>query len=246
MSLMATFTMCSDTEDRDHPLESDYYATAFIPKKVQAFDKGLYDTKWFDYRFMTPLGATKEYMRVYGEVYRTIYARNIDRARAEYLHPISFHKVKPGLERGDQKARRQFTGCWRGRQFADAIGMPYKTYLEWMFHFRMRAWQQSTMPQPQQLYHEIDLERTQEKWEELQEADLWLAEHPAYLVQNYEGTPAQNAYHEWLFKQAGLRSNVPEFLAQFVHNDQLPADKVYARLEDEWMIERFEYYLDHS
>lgn len=229
-----------------NPLEGDYFAQAFISKKFQSFDLDLFSTKWFDYRFMTPFEATKEYISVYGAVYKTIYARELDRARAEHVKPIDFDRMREGLNRDETKAKRQFTGCWRGRQFADAIGMPYALYIELAFTYRMRAWNRTHLPQPEHLYHPIDLEKVQNRWEELLPTKLWTSDHPGYLVQNYVGAPAQDDYHEWLFKQAALRTNMPECLARLVHMDQLPLPKVRARLDNEYHLEKFEYYLTQS
>jgi hypothetical protein len=241
MARFATAEVCE--MERVHPLEGDFFAQAFINKKFQGFDLELFDTKWFDYRFLTPFQATQAYIDAYGAVYKTIYARELDRARAEHVKPISFDRIRDGLDRDETKAKRQFTGCWRGRQFADALGMPYGVYIELAFTYRMRAWNRTYLPQPEHLYHPIDLEKITNRWEELLPTKLWLSEHPAYLVQNYQGAPAQDAYHEWLFKQAALRQNSPECLARLVHLDQLPLQKVRARLDNDYHLEKFEYYL---
>jgi hypothetical protein len=244
--MMAAFVTHANEDERQSPLESDYFAQAFINKKFQAFDLELYNLKWFDYRFMTPLEATKTYIGVYGGIYRRIYAREIDRARSEFVRPITFEHIKKGLDEDTVKAKRAFTGCWRGRQFADALGMPYEHYIELAFTYRMRAWNRPYLPQPEHLYHQIDLEKIQNRWEELQPTRLWTSDHPAYLVHNYADISVQNDYHEWLFKQAALRGNAQECLARLVNMDQLPVSKVRARLTEDYQLDRFEYYLQQA
>jgi hypothetical protein len=199
----------------------------------------LFTTKWFDYRQLTPLHATRLYIDAYGEIYRRHYRRNFDQRAAKHISVISVDKLwgdgdEPNF---DAKKRRAFNGCWRGRVLADALGIPYDVYIDLAFQMRLSYWNRATMPQPTHLYSEMVVEKVQERWEEMQKHHLYLAADPAYMVQNYVGARHQDDYHEWLFKQAALRSNPPQFLAQFINSDQLPLDKVEARF-DETTLER--------
>lgn len=234
--------------DRVETLENDYIVSNFISKEFQEFDRAGWSSKWFDYRHMTTLQATHAYIEAYGGIYRRIYAREFDRERAEHIRPINFDLVLAALrpnaqadEKKVKKAKMQLVGCWRGRQVADAIGCPYDVYIDLAFTYRMRRWKQNQMPQPQHLYHEYDVEKIVARWEELQASRLYLAEHSAYLVENYQDLPQQNAYHEWLFKQAELRSNPHEFVARFIEEHRLPIDKARSRYDGHaWsMIERY-------
>lgn len=238
----AAFSADLDAE-RVPTLENDYFAHNYINKKFQAFDLELYKSKWFDYRFMTPLQATRAYIDQWGAIYRRIYAREFDRQTAEYIKPLDWDHIRRRLTQGDKKtsAHLAFTGCWRGRQIADALGMPYEIYIDLALTYRMRRWKQRHMPQPHHLYHEFDVEKVQNRWIELQSSSLYLAEHPAYMVQNYQGVESQNDYHEWLFAQAGKRSNPPELIARFIDEDRLPLDKVRARFDDDQfeLVERY-------
>lgn len=222
-------------------LESDFYST-IIPRDYADWDAELFKTKWFDYRMMTPLQATKAYMEAYQIAYRRVYAREFDRERAEHIKPIDFDKLRLGISKGKTIDKTKFVGLWHGRQIADALGMPYLEYIELTMGFRMRRWKQNYMPQPQHLYHEYDVEKTQDRWEELKLGRLHLAEHHCYLVQNYQNIPHQNDYHEYLFTMAEKRSNPAMILAQCIENDQLQVEKVLNRIGDE-QFKRVEYYL---
>lgn len=240
-SLITAYSTEIDAERTD-TLESDYYSQ-FIDKKTLEHEQELFTRKWFDYRHMTVLQATGVYIEAYNKVYRRIYAREYDRERAEHIKPINFEGILGDLKRnGLPKAKRRFVGCWRGRQIADWLCMPYEIYLDLAFTYRMRWWQQNTMPQPTQLYGEAIVEKIVERWEELKLSNIYTAEHPAYLNQNYQDIAHQNDYHEWLFTQANSRQNVPEFLAQFVKDDHLPLEKVRSRVSQE-VYEKVEYYL---
>jgi hypothetical protein len=231
MSLIAKLTLAPlILDERGDLLENDFFAESFITKKFQAFDKGLFSTKWFDYRFMTSLQATYTYINAYGPIYQRLYAREFDKKKAEFVKPLTVERVREGLQRADAKTRRMFVGMWRGRQFADALGMPYPVYIQEAFTFRMRHWQQKYMPQPQHLYSENDLEHIQVAWLGLQNTKIWYSDHHAYIHQNYADIPAQNDYHEWLITQARMRQHSVRILADMANRDHLPADKIRARL----------------
>lgn len=232
----------SSTDDfiRGLPVDDDQIALSYIAdEKILDFELGLFATKWFDYRHLTPVQATRRFIQDYGVVYKDIYAREMDRERAEHVKPYDLDRLLAGLAENDPKWKKVFKACWKARQVADALGMPYSIYLEWAFTYRMRRWQQAYLPQPQHLYQEYDVEKIQEKWEELQGSIIFLSDHPAYLIQNYDNIAYQNDHHEWLFKQANLRADPYYHLARFIDQDLLPVDKVRARLEP-YLFERVE------
>lgn len=232
---MLTAKLASNDADlpREVPFEDDWLTYLHTDAKSLEWELGLYATKWFDYRMMTGVEATKAYIEAYGQVYRDIYARELDRDRAEHIKPLDIDKIMGGLLEDVSKAKKLWKGLWRGRQIADALGMPYGVYIEMAFTFRMRHWNQRHMPQPWHLFHEYDVEKIQAKWEELQQTTLYTSDHPAYMVQNYAGISHQNDYHEWLFAQAMHRSNPAYFLHRFIDNDQLMFEKVESRMPPE-------------
>lgn len=240
MQISAAYSIELDAP-RVSTLESDFYST-IVPREYADWDLSLYATKWFDYRMMTPLQATKAYIEAYKIAYQRIYAREFDRNRAEFIKPIDFEKLRVGIHKGVTKDKTRFVGCWHGRQIADFLCMPYLEYIELTMGFRMRRWKQGFMPQPQHLYHEYDVEKTQNRWGEMMLGRLYTAEHSVYLVQNYQDLPHQNAYHEYLFEMAKSRSNPAMVLAEVINKDQMPYEKVLNRVGAE-MFERVERYL---
>jgi len=239
----------SDDAVRMLPIEDDRVQNDF--GKFHKFERDLFTTKWFDYRCMTPTQATDTYMREYARVYQHIYGRELDFERAEHIQIPDMQtlitRIRSAARTSDKKKhnywKAELSGYWRGRQVADAIGVPYGVYIDLAFTFRMRRWPRDHMPRPYQLYHEYDVEKIQARWEEMQQSQLFTSEHPAYLVQNYQGIALQNDYHEWLLKQALARSNPSVYLARFVNEDQLPLDKIEARIAPE-MLEEVERYLN--
>jgi hypothetical protein len=223
--------------ERVDPLEGDIIAFKHIDKNLLKLEPELFRTKWFDYRMITPLQATELYVEAFAEIYRSYFAVEIDRRNAQHVRIPNFPTVIAGVEAGDRKRKTFFAGCWRGRQVADALGMPYKEFIHTVMGYRLRFWSQNHLPRPHQLYNMADVERTQERWQEMQAGRLYLAEHPAYMLENYAGIQHQDDYHEWLFAQAYLRSNPFEAMATFVNDNILPLSKVEARV-DEDLIDR--------
>jgi hypothetical protein len=223
----------TQTDARVDPLDDDIVAVRFTDKKLQALEPELFRSKWFDYRMLTPIQATRLYIEAFSAVYRSYFAVEINRKAAPFLKLITVDRVMEGLNAEDRKFKSMFSAYNRGRQVADAIGMPYQQYIHIAMGFRLRFWQQSSLPKPHHLYGAIDVEKTIARWEEIQAGDLFLAEHPAYTMMNYSGIAHQDDYHEWLIKQAGLRTNPPLYLARFINEQMLPKDKVFARLDDD-------------
>jgi len=240
-SIITAFSTALEAERTD-TLENDYYCQ-FLDREIVDRELGLFTSKWFDYRHMTPLQATGAYVEAYNKVFRDIYAREFDYERAQYIVALNFERMLAALRfKNDMKQRRYFVGCWRGRQIADYLCMPYEVYVELAFTFRMRHWKQNFMPQPYHLYREEDVEKIIARWEELKETRIYTAEHSAYLVQNYEGARHQDDYHEWLFVQAEKRQATAEHLADFIRNDQLPYEKVRSRVDPD-LFEQVDYFL---
>lgn len=232
--LVAKYSSSSaDDTTRSVPLEDDILAFMYVSDKLLPFELELFATKWFDYRMLTGVQATKLYIEAYGAVYKDVYARELDYERAQYVKPLDYDRLMGKLREADPKAKKVYTGCWRGRQVADALGMPYAVYIDMAFSCRMRRWKQRHLPQPSHLFHEYDVEKIQTRWADQQETILYTSEHPAYMVQNYAGIAYQNDYHEWLFKQAMHRSNPATFLARFIENNQLQLEKVESRVPEE-------------
>lgn len=229
--IKANFMTFDPDQDRYLSLTNDMLVQMHVPAKIQKYDLDLFQTKWFDYRRMTPLQATVEYIKAYEEVYRMIYARELDIERAKYVKVYDPIGLFTDLRYGKTKAKARLTGYWKGRQIADALGIPYAIYIENVMTYRLRRWQRTHLPSPSLLYHEYDVEKMQIRWEEMQAGRLYLPEDPAFLVQNYQNLPYQNDFHEWLFKQANMRTDRAWNMAEMIQRDFLPIDKVAERVE---------------
>lgn len=238
--------------------EEDYLTHTFIARKSIAHERTLFDTKWFDYAFMSPFEATMIYLDEFEKAARAAYARELDYSRAEHIPFPSSNQVRRGLmldrnpdspidpERREKmiaKAKSNFTGAWRGRQVADMIGMPYSLYTSWAIEFRMRRWQRAYLPKLNQLYHEFDVEKIVQRWETYESEMLVLPTHEAFLVKNYVGLAAQNRCHDYLFALMKNAADPSARMARFIRNGYIGRTDVAKRVEHETM-NKIESYLD--
>jgi len=224
---------------------------SFVRKDWVEMESSLYRGKWFDYRFMNPVQATYLYAHEYIRFYKMAYAKNFDTERAEFVRPLnvetlfSEQNVETQPKAKQTYHKRKISGIWRGRMFADAMGMPYAEYLEFAFFWSMRFWRQNYLPRPEQLYTDLVIDRATTAWDERSGAMLFFSKLPQYkngvyrdIVrrigdQAYEGRAlhSQNAHHEWLLDQVNNRANDPELFARLIwEHEVLPEEKVRQRL----------------
>lgn len=235
--------------ERVSPIDDDLVTFRFVDKALLKHELWLFTRKWFDYREITPLAATRLYMEALNQAYRRHYKENFDRTAGNYVITASIDKIFremtaeiEGTGVMSRKSKLNLVGCWRGRQCADGLGMPYEVYTEMALRARLSYWSQAHMPRPVHLFSEMVVEKTLAKWEELQAGKLFLSELPSYMIQNYVGAAHQNDYHLWLMDQADKRANKPYYLARFVREDALPMAKVQERYDTD-MCERVESFL---
>jgi len=106
-------------------------------------ERALVSTRWFDYRFMSPLTLTLLFGQIYNEKLRHHIRRQVDIERAEAVNGVS-----PDLP-GERVT--WFTALWKARQRADDFSMPYDEYVGFCFDFSSRRKRRWTM-MPNQLH----------------------------------------------------------------------------------------------
>lgn len=214
-------------------LDNDALAFRHIKKEWLDQERNLFCSKWFDYRYLHFVEATELYAEDYVRVYREVYADHMDSRSSSHVSPIKeplFCLPKPKL-----------SGLWRGRQVADAIGMPYGLFISRAMRQTLRYWRNRYMPQPQQLYAARVVEAVIDDWTERQNAVFLYSERPEYRNAAYVGSPPQNDHHEWLFAQAMKRGNPAAAFADLLKAELLPEAKLAARVDAD-LLERIRAY----
>ncbi len=114
-----------------------------IPVNDFAKERLLQETKWFDYRFISPVEATEIFANEYKLMYKKFWAVNFD---------FDESKRRRGLPLGSILEDPKYaTAIWRARQLADEICMPYDIFLRAAFQLWLDNGPQR-LPQPNHLY----------------------------------------------------------------------------------------------
>lgn len=180
-------------------------------------------TKWYAYRFMSPMQATI----LFADLYCKGFQRHIRTHR-----DVNDAAVAQGLgARLFGRPSRSLTEVWNARQRADELGLPYNLLIEFGFHFAGRRTRKRA-PRPGQLFNSgnsaVAWPLELEKWivdplhHEVQRLDM-----PHYRHENYRSLPAQKDFHDYLLESIVERVSAwgPKLAHHCVSRRHLPIRK---------------------
>ena len=194
--------------------ELDHQAIAFIDPKLLKIESELYGSKWWDYRLMHPVTATRAFMKAYVDAVKNYLKKQID------LYIGMNARV---LKQEDLflETKTTITGLWKARQIADKHGIPYEFWCNRAMDYADECcW--PYYPKPSHLYSEkvketagslegiSMVEFVVSKWEEWRRANTLLSSDEFYQPSQYVEHIYQKAHLESLVKQI-KRSSQPEF-----------------------------------
>jgi len=106
-------------------------------------ERELAHSKWFPYRFISPLRATKHFADLYRDGYKAYVRANVDAETSEKVKGLSLQIFN--------KPTGNLTQLWKARQRADDLGVPYELLISFGFLFASRrTWKNP--PRPVQLF----------------------------------------------------------------------------------------------
>ena len=186
------------------------YSTA-LPKALRIIERDLQATKWFDYRYLSPLNATIVFRDEFIGVYQSFYARHIETSEAHNRF---------GCRTGSQ-SHKDFLVFARARQFADSLSVPYRHFLSTIFeHFLDSGWQR--LPSVNQLYgkrQETLAKLVVDRWHQKCSEFPQFSQAAPYKNEHYRELPDQQAHRRWVIEQLRATDCSPHSLARlcFVH-----------------------------
>jgi hypothetical protein len=173
-------------------------ALARIPLELRMNEPRLYTTCWFDYRMLHPVQRLYLWTLEYTIAVRQAYRVTKDANKADSVDPFKGHDIFSTPE---------WVGALKSRQSLDEYGIRYEFALGFaMRRFADRGWK--VFPRPNQLYGQELIEDINDAWLEECKTKLQIAEHQTYQSENFQGTPDQKAYREWLIRQIRQRSMI--------------------------------------
>ncbi|MBB2684371.1 UNVERIFIED_ORG: hypothetical protein GGD47_001948 [Rhizobium etli] len=187
--------------------------TILHPKDWQD-ESQLMMTRWFDYRFMSPIEATMAFGRYYTAGVRRYVRTHINRDLSDTVS---------GIKSGLPTARAAwFTALWRARARTDAIFVPYDLLIDFSFDFSSRRKRYWTM-----LPHQLHASQNNGEawWAVFEEAveDLLpprmrkVGEIPHYRIENDFDLPPQRHFRTLM-------------LSEMRHEHRMLADQIADRV----------------
>lgn len=183
------------------------------PKHCEG-EAALFETKWFDYRFMHPVAATYVFARAYRDVFARLYRRHFDHSvdRDPFWNTNDVFDLHPSV----------VTGLYRARQHADACGIPYPYYVEFVMEAGMR-YKRKALSRPSQCYQPDAIKVAIKEWEQRLGTRMFIAKDPRFRLNRYRGLASQLAHIRWVLEQCSRRPNPAEALAICFKENVLPA-----------------------
>lgn len=176
---------------RDHAIE----AMRLVMPSVLEREREAAHSKWYAYRFMTPLEATKLFVKLYRVGFKNYLRRENDRDMADRAQGLSTRIL------GHPSA--SLTEVWNARQRADLLGLPYELLIEFGFWFASNyTWKNA--PRPAQLFgsknSDVAWPIALEKWllERLPTVVSRFGDIAQYRIEHYRGFPVQNEFRSYL------------------------------------------------
>lgn len=206
----------------------------FISKKDRADEPCLFDRKFWDYKPLHPMQATYLFAHHYKNAIKSAIMR-----RTDLYKGLSYK----GLKKEDflECSKRVINGLWRGRQHADAFGVPYDIWCNSaMKYAESRDWQY--LPNPTQIYSkktssEKDIDMVSaivSRWDEVKSSQFIGATHPFFQAENYCGNPYQRAYQAAILKHLRSTQVKGAFIATYgLEKKQLMVDLLTKEYGDE-------------
>ncbi|TXR50085.1 hypothetical protein [Phyllobacterium endophyticum] len=174
-------------------------------------------TRWFDYRFMSPMEATLLFGELYVQGLRRHVKRHVD---------VEIAETVMGIKEGAPASRaRWFTSLWRARQRTDQIFVPYDLLIDFSFDFSSRRKRFWTML-PSQLHASA---KNKKAWwavflesveDQLPLRMRRVGDMPHYRIENDLSLPPQEDFRELIISET-LHENR-------TMSDQL-AERVFAK-----------------
>lgn len=166
-----------------------------IMPDVLAREQAVAETKWFGYRFMSPLAATMHFAELYREILKKHVRTHQDLERSKQVRGLRldlFDLPSPVL-----------TEVWNARLRADKMGVPYHLLIEFGLDFAARRkWRKP--PRPGQIF---GTENSGEAWIDkfarfldgrFEACIRDLSDLPQYRIENYRGFQSQSDLRDYL------------------------------------------------
>jgi hypothetical protein len=176
----------------------------------------LYETKFFDYRPVSPDVATMMFTYAYGKAMETY---NDMLGRSRYLHTL---KGFPDMKLETMKQQKQFKILQGLRQWSDKHGMRYDMFWSWATEAHLNLGFQKTYINV--FYNKKILAEIKRQHAEWTEKFLVRSDSKFFRADSYTGHPVQQEYYDYVIKGTLKRSDqagAAKMLAELVESGEI-------------------------
>ena len=198
--------------------------------KLRKAESDLFQSKWWDYRHLTVVEATRLFGQCFSGETRRIIRAHIDDTPPKLLMDGTYKDWEP-LQKGDifrPPLRETAVKAWkskihsliRARQDCDRAGVPYPFYMRvalrhWYFG-RYYFIQHRTMPSTAMLNSPECYNAVLQSWMEAIASQIQVATHDRYRLPQSEAHPDIEAHQVWLCKQIARKPEPKYALRKFM------------------------------
>lgn len=179
--------------DLQQHIHDVFRATQILTREDLRCERAVQNTKWFDYRFIAAVDATRLFADAYLTAFQAKWRKYRDRDEGDRKRPL-----KPLFT-----DRSEFTSLWRARLIADGLGIPYQFFINQAIEATVGR-KCRKFPRPNQLSHKFNLPRILAAWEQHRGTRATYSHAPEYRSENYCALPEQLAHQQWVIDQLKL------------------------------------------
>lgn len=200
------------------------FVRAQLPGYLLMKEPALCDTCWVEYAYMTPLKRTQMFTHDFVSVFR--------RKWAQYFDYRTGSEKCPAEEEFALNTPSEMTALWTARQHADAIGIPYMTYLLQVFEHAAQVEGHSRLLRPNQLYSDPQVAHVVAYWgTHRQVASLDVEEwDERFMAANYTGDLAQRRLQDLIQERVKCELGVASYM---IYRPIVPEAVARGRFGDE-------------
>lgn len=221
-------TNSSDTDALDELVFQTFSGKKGDNELVEGENRLMF-TKWFDYRFWHPVEATRHYAAKYLQIHREFYLEFVD----QHYKPPKWARCLDVFNISYDGENSIIRSLWKGRRIADALCMPYGSYIRRAMRYRGDLWAQIYVPQPKHLYADWIVENVENDWHASRVATIPFAESEYYSADQSDDNPMVAAYRDYLVDCAQRRAHPDRALALMVKSGRLTREQALKRLHAE-------------
>lgn len=163
------------------------FVRTWIAPDQLADEVALTETCWIEYAYLSALRRTELFTQKYEELFR--------RFHVKYVDYLSVNDITPIQAEFALNTESEMTALWRARQHADAIGVPYETFIGQAMESMLIAEGHKKIPRPNQLYSDKPVDHVLRYWSQWRETrvpsmfdDSW---DGRFFADQFRGDPVQ-------------------------------------------------------